>query len=31
MIERKSGVSAERLRRDPDHLLALALEGLARR
>ncbi len=31
VIERKSGVAAERLRRDPDHLLALALTGLARR
>jgi hypothetical protein len=30
VIERKSGASAERLRRDPDHLLALALTGLAR-
>jgi predicted glycosyltransferase len=30
VIERKSGASAERLRRNPDHLLALALTGLAR-
>jgi predicted glycosyltransferase len=29
LIERKSGAAAERLRRDPDHLLALALTGLA--
>jgi predicted glycosyltransferase len=29
VIERKSGTVAERLRRDPDHLLALALTGLA--
>jgi hypothetical protein len=31
VLERKSGLSAERLRRDPDHLLALALTGLSRR
>jgi predicted glycosyltransferase len=30
VIERKSGTAAEPLRRDPDHLLALALTGLAR-
>ena len=29
IVERKSGASAEPLRRDPDHLLALALTGLA--
>jgi predicted glycosyltransferase len=29
VVERKSGLSAEPLRRDPDHLLALALTGLA--
>ena len=30
VIERKSGTAAEPVRRDPDHLLALALTGLAR-
>jgi predicted glycosyltransferase len=29
IIERKSGTAAEALRRDPDHLLALALTGLS--
>ena len=29
VIERKSGTAAEPLRRDPDHLLALALAGLS--
>jgi predicted glycosyltransferase len=28
VIERKSGAAAQALRRDPDHLLALALTGL---
>ncbi|HEY3766963.1 MAG TPA: DUF354 domain-containing protein [Gaiellales bacterium] len=30
VLEHKSGATATRLRRDPDHLLALALTGLAR-
>jgi predicted glycosyltransferase len=29
VLERKSGAAAQRRRRDPDHLLALALSGLA--
>jgi predicted glycosyltransferase len=31
VLERKPAALAERRRRDPDHLLALALTGLARR
>jgi uncharacterized protein len=30
VLERKSGAAAQRRRRDPDQLLALALSGLAR-